>query len=93
MSHSREGRSTSRSSSHSPRREHRSRSLSRSRYRSRSRSQDSGDVGNLGNNLYVTGLSTRVTTSDLEQYFNNEGKVSPRYWTSQDYSSEGTTHL
>ncbi|XP_030474964.1 serine/arginine-rich splicing factor SR45a-like [Syzygium oleosum] len=52
----------------------RSRSLSRSR-RSRSRSQEYEGDGNPGNNLYVTGLSTRVTTSDLEKYFSKEGKV------------------
>ncbi|XP_040987328.1 serine/arginine-rich splicing factor SR45a-like isoform X3 [Juglans microcarpa x Juglans regia] len=56
------------------RRRSRSRSISRSR-RSRSRSRDSGDVANPGNNLYVTGLSTRVTTSDVEKYFGREGKV------------------
>ncbi|XP_010255285.1 PREDICTED: serine/arginine-rich splicing factor SR45a-like [Nelumbo nucifera] len=75
MSYSREGRSTSPSRSPSPHRGHRSRSLSRSRGRSRSRSQDSGDAANPGNNLYVTGLSTRVTTNDLEKYFSREGKV------------------
>ncbi|KAE9459566.1 hypothetical protein C3L33_08539, partial [Rhododendron williamsianum] len=40
-----------------------------------SRSNDSDAIANPGNNLYVTGLSTRVTTSALEKYFNNEGKV------------------
>lgn len=40
------------------------------------RSRDSGDVVNPGNNLYVTGLSTRVSNSDLEKFFANEGKVS-----------------
>ncbi|KAK9276560.1 hypothetical protein L1049_006095 [Liquidambar formosana] len=75
MSYSREGRSVSPPNSGSPARgRHRSRSLSRSR-RSRSRSRDSIDATNPGNNLYVTGLSTRVTSSDLEKYFNNEGKV------------------
>ncbi|KAJ8623798.1 hypothetical protein MRB53_032328 [Persea americana] len=39
------------------------------------RSRDSGDAVNPGNNLYVTGLSTRVTDSELEKYFNTEGKV------------------
>ncbi|XP_058083852.1 serine/arginine-rich splicing factor SR45a-like isoform X6 [Magnolia sinica] len=75
MSYSREGRNTSRSPSHSPQRRSRSRSLSRSRVRSRSRSRESGDAINPGNNLYVTGLSTRVTDSDLEKYFSSEGKV------------------
>ncbi|XP_042476079.1 serine/arginine-rich splicing factor SR45a-like isoform X2 [Macadamia integrifolia] len=75
MSYSREGRSPSPSRSRSPPRGRRSRSRSRSRDRSRSRSRDSEDAGNPGNNLYVTGLSTRVTTSDLEKYFNREGKV------------------
>ncbi|KAK4559350.1 hypothetical protein RGQ29_008535 [Quercus rubra] len=77
MSYTREGRSVSPRDSVSPpgrRRRSRSRSLSRSR-RSRSRSQDSVDASNPGNNLYVTGLSTRVTSSDLEKYFNKEGKA------------------
>ncbi|KAL4384205.1 hypothetical protein GQ457_15G009300 [Hibiscus cannabinus] len=43
--------------------------------RSRSRSCDSQDASNPGNNLYVTGLSTRVTAGDVEKYFGNEGKV------------------
>lgn len=30
---------------------------------------------NPGNNLYVTGLSTRITDSDLHKYFSKEGKV------------------
>jgi transformer-2 protein len=30
---------------------------------------------NPGNNLYVTGLSTRVTEKDLEEHFSKEGKV------------------
>ncbi|KAM5572407.1 serine/arginine-rich splicing factor SR45a-like [Rosa sericea] len=51
----------------------RSRSLSRSR-RSGSRSP-SVDATNPGNNLYVTGLSTRVTSADVEKFFNKEGKV------------------
>ena len=42
------------------------------------RSRDSVDAVNPGNNLYVTGLSTRVNSSDLENYFSSEGKV----WTS-----------
>ena len=33
------------------------------------------DAGNPGNNLFVTGLSTRTTESDLEDYFAKEGKV------------------
>ncbi|CAI0417212.1 unnamed protein product [Linum tenue] len=57
----------------------RSRSLSRSRKsRSRSRyqwSRESVEAYNPGNNLYVTGLSTRVTSSDLEKFFAKEGKV------------------
>ncbi|GMQ05503.1 hypothetical protein CsSME_00050502 [Camellia sinensis var. sinensis] len=61
-------RSASPPDSRSPVRERRSR-------RSRSRSHDSDGASNPGNNLYVTGLSTRVTTSELEKYFNNEGKV------------------
>ncbi|KAL6280427.1 hypothetical protein ACE6H2_017308 [Prunus campanulata] len=73
MPYPRERRSASPHSSPSPVRGRRSRSLSRSR-RSRSRSQ-SVDASNPGNNLYVTGLSTRVTSSDLEKFFNKEGKV------------------
>lgn len=33
------------------------------------------EVGNPGNNLYVTGLSTRVSEKDLEEHFSKEGKV------------------
>uniref|UniRef100_A0A0E0KBP1 RRM domain-containing protein n=1 Tax=Oryza punctata TaxID=4537 RepID=A0A0E0KBP1_ORYPU len=66
---SREGRYESHSYSSSPRRS------SRSRYRSRSRSVDSSDVENPGNNLYVTGLSARVTDRDLEKHFSAEGEV------------------
>ncbi|GMH09383.1 hypothetical protein Nepgr_011224 [Nepenthes gracilis] len=65
MSHLRDGRSASPDSSGSPARGH--------RRMSRSRSLE--DASNPGNNLYVTGLSTRVTTSDLEKYFGKEGKV------------------
>ncbi|KAK2664119.1 hypothetical protein Ddye_002693 [Dipteronia dyeriana] len=76
MSYSREGRSASPRASVSPGRGQRSRSLSRSRRsRSRSRSRDSAPAENPGNNLYVTGLSTRVTSADLEKFFGNEGKV------------------
>ncbi|XP_062191159.1 serine/arginine-rich splicing factor SR45a-like isoform X2 [Phragmites australis] len=50
----------------------RRRGRSRSRDRSRSRSEDDR---NPGNNLYVTGLSTRVTEDDLEKFFSKEGKV------------------
>ncbi|TKY50921.1 Serine/arginine-rich splicing factor SR45a [Spatholobus suberectus] len=59
-----------RSGSASPARGRRSRSR-----RSLSRSQDSADAENPGNNLYVTGLSTRITDSDLQKYFSKEGKV------------------
>ncbi|KAL3616241.1 hypothetical protein CASFOL_039631 [Castilleja foliolosa] len=52
-----------------------SRSVSRSLSRSRSRSRDSSDVENPGNNLYVTGLSNRVTRRDLGKHFSTEGKV------------------
>ncbi|KAJ4712039.1 serine/arginine-rich splicing factor SR45a-like [Melia azedarach] len=77
MSYSREGRSASPRASLSPGRGRRSRSLSRSRRsRSRSRSRDSENAANPGNNLYVTGLSTRVTTVELEKFFSSEGKVS-----------------
>lgn len=39
------------------------------------RSRDSSDVENPGNNLYVTGLSSRVTKRDIEKHFSTEGKV------------------
>lgn len=45
------------------------------RYRSRSRSVDSSDAENPGNNLYVTGLSARVTDRDLEKHFSTKGEV------------------
>ncbi|KAL6644319.1 hypothetical protein ACP70R_015927 [Stipagrostis hirtigluma subsp. patula] len=60
------------STSRSPPPRRRGRSRSRSRDRSRSRSEDDR---NPGNNLYVTGLSTRVTEDDLEKFFSKEGKV------------------
>uniref|UniRef100_A0A0E0EL74 RRM domain-containing protein n=1 Tax=Oryza meridionalis TaxID=40149 RepID=A0A0E0EL74_9ORYZ len=63
-----------RSTSRSPRPRRHGRSRSRSRDRSRSRSRDD-DLRNPGNNLYVTGLSTRVTEEDLEKFFSKEGKV------------------
>uniref|UniRef100_A0A0D9X7G7 RRM domain-containing protein n=1 Tax=Leersia perrieri TaxID=77586 RepID=A0A0D9X7G7_9ORYZ len=56
-----------------PRRRSTSRSP-RPRGRGRSRSRDD-DLRNPGNNLYVTGLSTRVTEEDLEKFFSKEGKV------------------
>ncbi|KAK6927053.1 RNA recognition motif domain [Dillenia turbinata] len=52
-----------------------SRSLSRSRSRSRSRSHELSDAENPGNNLYVTGLSPRITKRELEKHFSSEGKV------------------
>ncbi|KAL7082027.1 hypothetical protein ACP275_14G075200 [Erythranthe tilingii] len=52
-----------------------SRSVSRSPSRSRSRSCDSSDAENPGNNLYVTGLPSRVTKRDIEKHFSTEGKV------------------
>ncbi|GAU13426.1 hypothetical protein TSUD_127220 [Trifolium subterraneum] len=51
-----------------------SRSLSRSISRSSSRSA-SRDAENPGNNLYVTGLSPRITKRELEKHFATEGKV------------------
>ncbi|GJV41094.1 serine/arginine-rich splicing factor SR45A isoform X2 [Tanacetum coccineum] len=38
-------------------------------------SYDGSDIENPGNNLYVTGLSARVTRRDLEKHFSAEGKV------------------
>nr|GLL42963.1 mitochondrial uncoupling protein 2-like [Ipomoea trifida] len=54
-----------------------SRSLSKSPSLSRSpsRSRYSGESENPGNNLYVTGLATRVREKDLEKHFSSEGKV------------------
>ncbi|XP_074570077.1 serine/arginine-rich splicing factor SR45a-like [Curcuma longa] len=75
MSQTKEVKYTSRSVTPPRNRHSKSISPSRSRSRSRSRSQDSAAAGNPGNNLYVTGLSTRVNNSDLEKYFNKEGKV------------------
>ncbi|XP_043709246.1 serine/arginine-rich splicing factor SR45a isoform X4 [Telopea speciosissima] len=75
MSYSRRSRS---SRSRSPYGRHSrsvSRSLSRSKSRSRSRSNDSTDVENPGNNLYVTGLSPRITKKELEKHFSSEGEV------------------
>ncbi|KAG6551510.1 hypothetical protein Mapa_006933 [Marchantia paleacea] len=46
--------------------------VERSRSRSPSRRHD---ALNPGNNLYVTGLSTRVNEKDLEEHFSREGKV------------------
>lgn len=41
----------------------------------RDRASSKEDALNPGNNLYVTGLSTRVTEKDLEEHFSREGKV------------------
>ncbi|XP_050379006.1 serine/arginine-rich splicing factor SR45a-like [Argentina anserina] len=73
MTYTRVKRSVSPPRSVSPVKGHRSISPSRSR-RSRSRSP-SVDASNPGNNLYVTGLSTRVTSADVEKFFSKEGKV------------------
>ncbi|EOY33814.1 hypothetical protein QUC31_018739 [Theobroma cacao] len=63
--------------SHSPSPHKRySRSVSRSLSRSRSRSRSAEiDVENPGNNLYVTGLSPRITKRELEKHFASEGNV------------------
>ncbi|MCO5561518.1 hypothetical protein L7F22_015139 [Adiantum nelumboides] len=47
----------------------------RSPSRSQSRSRSPADSTNPGNNLFVTGLSTRTTEADLEDFFAKEGKV------------------
>ncbi|KAL3518104.1 hypothetical protein ACH5RR_020693 [Cinchona calisaya] len=67
-----------------------SRSLSRSRSRSRGRSRscDSVDAENPGNNLYVTGLSTRVTKRVLEKHFSTEGKVEDVHLVIDPWSRE-----
>ncbi|KAL2517123.1 RRM domain-containing protein [Abeliophyllum distichum] len=87
MSYLRDERSPSLHRSLSPRRGLRSRSLSRSR-RSRSRIRDSVDAANPGNNLYVTGLSTRVTEIDLKKYFSSEGKVVECHLVTDPHSKE-----
>ncbi|KAJ7296486.1 hypothetical protein O6H91_14G082500 [Diphasiastrum complanatum] len=58
------------SDSPSPRRGH-----SRSRSPVRKDGEANADAGNPGNNLYVTGLSMRVTEKQLKEYFSREGKV------------------
>eukprot|EP00250_Pteridium_aquilinum_P010261 c19250_g1_i4 orf=200-859(-) len=66
------------SESPSPRRRYsRSRSPVRRYSRSPGRRENGGleEAINPGNNLYVTGLSTRVTEKDLENHFSREGKV------------------
>lgn len=37
--------------------------------------EGSEDANNPGNNLYVTGLSMRVSEKDLMEHFSKEGKV------------------
>nr|XP_027110076.1 serine/arginine-rich splicing factor SR45a-like isoform X2 [Coffea arabica] len=64
------------------------RSVSRSLSRSRSRSRDSSDAENPGNNLYVTGLSTRVTKRDLEKHFSTEGTVEDVHLVIDPWSRE-----
>ncbi|GMH12246.1 hypothetical protein Nepgr_014087 [Nepenthes gracilis] len=66
-----------------------SRSLSRSRSisRSRSRSRESS-VENPGNNLYVTGLSTRITKRDLAKHFSSEGKVEDVHLVTDPWTKE-----
>jgi transformer-2 protein len=76
-------RSSRYSESPSPRRSSRGRSRSRTPVLRRSRTpplrrdraSSKEDALNPGNNLYVTGLSTRVTEKDLEEHFSREGKV------------------
>ncbi|CAM6008378.1 unnamed protein product [Sphagnum balticum] len=62
------------SDSPSPRRASRGRSRSRTPPR-RDNTVSREEALNPGNNLYVTGLSTRVTEKDLEDLFSREGKV------------------
>jgi hypothetical protein len=66
--------------SYSPRRRHSSpapqyRSRTRSRSPTRSYRETSEDANNPGNNLYVTGLSVRVSEKELQDHFEREGKV------------------
>ena len=48
------------------------------------------EAENIGNTLYVTGLSTRVTERDLESHFSKEGKVSFFHRSSQDTGKQLT---
>ncbi|PKA52491.1 33 kDa ribonucleoprotein, chloroplastic [Apostasia shenzhenica] len=75
--------------SHSRRSRH-SRSFSRSPSRSRScsRSRDFGEVANPGNNLYVTGLPSRITKAELEEHFASEGKVVDIHLVVDPYTRE-----
>ncbi|XP_039128301.1 serine/arginine-rich splicing factor SR45a isoform X3 [Dioscorea cayenensis subsp. rotundata] len=84
MSYSRRSRYASRSPS--PYGDARSGSSSLSR--SRSRSPDFSDVENPGNNLYVTGLSSRLTKDELEKHFATEGKVSDVHLVVDPWSRE-----
>ncbi|KAG2223939.1 hypothetical protein INT45_009391 [Circinella minor] len=67
----------------SPRSRSRSRSPTRhseSRYRSRSRSREPSrnpdpEEQNPGDNLFITGLTTRTNSADLEELFNKYGKI------------------
>nr|XP_017235608.1 PREDICTED: serine/arginine-rich splicing factor SR45a-like isoform X2 [Daucus carota subsp. sativus] len=90
MSYSRRSRYSTSPSSY--RRYNRSVSSSRSRSRSlsstRSRSYDSSEVENPGNNLYVTGLSPRVTKRDIEKHFSTEGKVEDVHLVVDPWSRE-----
>uniref|UniRef100_A0A1D1Z5R7 Putative RNA-binding protein C25G10.01 n=1 Tax=Anthurium amnicola TaxID=1678845 RepID=A0A1D1Z5R7_9ARAE len=65
-----------------------SRSLSRSPSRSRSRSHDYSEADNPGNNLYVTGLSSRVTEYELERHFEREGKVTDVHLMTDPWTRE-----
>ncbi|KAL6341597.1 hypothetical protein AAG906_032718 [Vitis piasezkii] len=65
-----------------------SRSLSSPRSRSRSRSRESSEVENPGNNLYVTGLSTRVTKRELEKHFASEGSVADVHLVTDPWTRE-----
>jgi RNA recognition motif-containing protein len=46
---------------------------------SRSYRETSEEANNPGNNLYVTGLSVRVSEKDLQDHFEQEGKVRTRF--------------
>ncbi|KAK1394262.1 Serine/arginine-rich protein RS2Z32 [Heracleum sosnowskyi] len=55
---------------------------------SRSRSYDSTEVENPGNNLYVTGLSPRITKRDIEKHFSTQGKVEDVHLVVDPWSRE-----
>ncbi|KAL9273089.1 Serine/arginine-rich splicing factor SR45a-like protein [Drosera capensis] len=56
--------------------------------RSKSRRSRESSAENPGNNLYVAGLSARVTKGDLEEHFSSEGKVVDVHLVTDPWSKE-----